>query len=96
MNKRSEVQSPSTNKIEWCLDLMIKKTIIRSERYRLKLFLKKKNKKPKTKTKKKKRDLLFIKEIRRHGRFEKFFGMLSYIASIFDLLVPGATARWLT
>ena len=74
---------------------MIKKTIIRSERHRLKLFLKK-NKKQKTKTKKKKRDLLFIKEIRRHGRFEKFFGMLSYIASMFDLLVPGATARWLT
>ena len=44
MNKRSEVQFPPTKKIEWCLDLMIKKTIIRSERHRIKLFLKKKQK----------------------------------------------------
>ena len=84
MNKRFEVQSQPTQKTEWCLDLMIKRIIIKSERHRLKLFQKKK-----TKTKKKKRGLLSIKGIRRHGWFEKFFGMLSYITSIFDLPVSG-------
>ena len=38
MNKRSGVQSPPTPKINWCLSLMIKSTIIISGRHRLKFY----------------------------------------------------------